>query len=265
MNVSEKRVVITGASRGIGKALAERLARAGASLWLTGLEADELSAVAEDITHKYRADVVTMPADLTDPDQLDAVLGQLADDDRPIDILVNNAGAGQFERFDSAPWERLERTVRLNVLAPTRLIHGVLPQLLARPEAAIVNISSAIARLPYPGFAVYGAGKGYLSSLSESLAAELAETNVRVICVHPGFAATQFMSSAHMDMRRIPGIAITSPDQVARRIQRAISHETPWAFGDPITHMGVALAGWMPSRLKTKLFSRLFWRLPHEA
>jgi short-subunit dehydrogenase len=265
MNVHGKRVVITGASRGIGKALAEGMAKSGASLWLTGLEADELAAVTEDLTRKYQADVAFMPADLTDPGQLQTVLARLAEDDRPIDILVNNAGAGEFERFVSAPWERLERSVRLNVLAPTCLIHGLLPQLLTRPEAAIVNISSAIARLPYPGFAVYGAGKGFVSSLSESLATELADTNVRVICVHPGFTATQFITSAHMDMRRIPGIAVKTPDAVALRVLRAIIHETPWAFGDPMTRLGVTFAGWMPRRLKMKLFSRLFWRLPDAA
>jgi short-subunit dehydrogenase len=139
----------------------------------------------------------------------------------------------------------------------------LIPVLSTRPEAKIVNISSGISRLPYPGLAVYGAAKGFLSSFSESLACELTDTNVSVLCFHPGFTDTHFMSSAGMDMRRAPRVLVSTPETVAGRIVRAIEKDRCWAYSDLGGRLGALIAGWLPSTIRTGLFKNLFWRLPH--
>lgn len=257
-------MIITGASRGIGRSLALALGRAGCELLLTSLEEDELSSLAEELTAKLGITVGWMAADLTDGSERQRFLEWIAEQKHPPDILINNAGAGYFGRFASSRWSDIERTLILNIHVPTLLIRELLPTLRNRPEAKIVNISSGISRLPYPGLAVYGAAKGYLSSFSESLACELAGTNISVLCFHPGFTDTHFMSTARMDMNRIPKSLIRTADAVAARIVKAIMKDSTWTYSDFSSRLGVFLAGFLPRRIKTGLFKNLFWRLPDE-
>jgi len=110
---------------------------------------------------------------------------------------------------------------------PVFLTRELLPALRLRPQAKVVFISSSIARLPYPGLAIYGATKGFLSSFSESLACELHGTSVSVLCFHPGFTDTHFMPSAGMNMRRIPKMFVHTPETTAAGIVSAIRNDRP--------------------------------------
>jgi len=263
MELHGKVVVITGASRGIGRALSIALAKSGCRLLLTALEKDELTSISEYLTADLGASVTFMPADLINESDRRRFLDWIGTREQPPDILINNAGAGCFGRFASCDWSDVERMIDLDIRAPALLTHELIPVLSTRPEAKIVIISSAVSRLPYPGLAIYGAAKGFLSSLSESLACELAGTNVSILCFHPGFTDTHFMASAAMDMRRIPKFLIRSPEAVAARIVHAIEKDTAWAYSDLGCRFGVIVAALLPSRVKTRLFRNLFWKLPH--
>lgn len=262
MRVRGATALVTGASRGIGRALAFALAERGCALLLTGLERDELCEVADEVRRAHGIDAAACAADLCDDDARDALVAWVRARSGPLDILVNNAGGGRFGRFEAEDPPNVRRTVTLNVVAPTLLTVELLPLLRQRPRAAVVFTSSAIARLPYPGLAVYGAAKGYLSTLAEGLAAELAGSTVSVHCVHPGFTDTHFMASAGMDMTRVPRFVISPPEKVARHIVRAIERNVPWSFADPKTRLGVGIARWLPARVRVGLFRRLFWNLP---
>lgn len=264
MQLTGKTVVVTGASRGIGRALACALAELRCRLVLTALENDELGDLARGLESRHGTPVLSKACNLVDERARRALIDWLKSLDPAPDILVNNAGAGRFRSFASSDWGDVERTVILNALAPTQLIHGLLPVLAARPEAAIVNISSATARMPYPGLAVYGACKGYVSSLSESLACELAETRIHLLCVHPGFTMTRFMDTAGMDMRKIPGWFVHPPEAVAARIIKILEQDRAWSYSDPATRLGTWLSSLIPHPAKTRVFRNLFWRLPRE-
>jgi short-subunit dehydrogenase len=255
--------VITGASRGIGRALAFALAESGCKLLLTALEKDELPSLARILTTRLGASVATMPADLVKDSDRRSFLDWISTREEPPDILVNNAGGGHFGRFTSSNWSDIEQTLNLNIHVPTFLIRGLIPVLSARPQAKIVNISSGISRLPYPGLAAYGAAKGFVSSFSESLTCELAGTNISVLCFHPGFTETHFMSSAGMDMSRIPKFLIRTPEATASRIVKSIKKDTCWAYSDFGGRLGVLIAACLPPKIRTRLFRNLFWRLPH--
>ncbi len=264
MELNNRVVVLTGASRGIGRALAHEFARAGCTLLLTALEEDELSSLEEELEGKYSVPVASMAANLTDKASREALIEWIRNREESLDVLVNNAGAGFFGRFELSEWESIEMTLALNIHGCTHLSHALIPRLKERPRAMIVNISSAIAWLPYPGLAVYGAAKGYLSSLSASLASELSDTSVGVLCFHPGMTMTHFFGSARMDMSRVPKRLITTPEKAAARIIRAIEDDRQWVYGDTITRFGVILGSLLPAGLKTKIFKNFFWRLPDE-
>lgn len=261
MELSDRSALVTGAAGGIGRSLSAELAASGCHLRLTDLDGDRLEALVDRLASEFDVSAAHLPVDLADPDAPER-LGRWVRGRGPLDLLVNNAGGGRFGRFAAASSGEIERALLLNVRAPTLLARELLPALADRPEAMIVNVSSAIARLPYPGLAVYGAAKGYMSSLSESLACELADTGVRVLCFHPGFTETGFMEAAGMDMSRVPDWAVSSPEDVARALRRAIVEERSWAYSDSATRIGSWIGALLPHDLKANLFDGLFWELP---
>ncbi len=263
MDIQGKLAVVTGASSGIGRALAIELARNGCGLVLTALEPDELEAVHEEVRRLVNP-VSSRAADLSDAASRGQWLDWLRQLPAPPDILINNAGAGgRFGSFAAADLAGLERVVALNVGGLLQLTHRLLPLLLTRPQARIVNVSSGVARLPYPGLAVYGATKAFISSFSESLACELAGTSVRVLCFHPGFTSTDFMQRSAMDMRRVPSFLVHPPEFVARRLVKMLQRDRGWSFSDRLSGLSAGLGALLPHRLRVRVFRNLFWEVPH--
>jgi short-subunit dehydrogenase len=262
MELSGKLVIITGASRGIGHALAIELAKSGSKLLLTAFEEDELLTFANELRSTLSVPAEAMACDLSDPESRKNLINWILNRKELPEILINNAGLGYFGRFERSDWSRIEKTIALNISALIHLTYELIPILKKRPIAKIVNISSGMARLPYPGLAVYGATKGFVSSFSESLASELVGTSISVLCFHPGFTMTSFIGSAGMDMSKVPKILIHTPEEIAAQILRAIQEDKQWAYSDFVTKFSVGLGTILPSRLKTSILKNLFWRLP---
>jgi len=259
-----KTAVVTGASRGIGRAISISLAESGCRLLLTALEQDELASVSGYLTTKLGASVAAMPADLLSQHGRRSFLDWVGTMKPSPDILISNAGGGHFGRFTSSDWSDVDRTIDLNIRVPMFLIRELIPALRTRPEAKIVIVSSAISRAPYPGLAVYGAAKGFLSSFSESLACELSGTNISVLCFHPGFTETHFMASAGMDMKGVPKFLIHTPEKVAARVVRAIRRDDSWAYSDLSSRLSLFFASCLPQKIRLRVFRNLFWELPSE-
>ncbi len=262
MELSGKLVIITGASRGIGHAFAREIAKSGCGLLLTAFEEDELAALSDEL-RAQSINVAAMPADLSDPESRKNLINWILQQKENPDILVNNAGiGGDFGRFENLDLPGIEKIIALNVSAFIHLTHKLIPVLKSRPRAKIVNISSGIARLPYPGLMVYGATKAFVSSFSESLACELAGTSIDVLCFHPGFTMTSFIKTSRMDMSRIPRRLIHTPEDIAFRIVQAIKADKHWDYSDFLTGFSAWFGALLPARLKTFIFRNLFWRLP---
>jgi short-subunit dehydrogenase len=186
-------VLVTGASSGIGRALAKRYAREGYDIVATGRSARRLSEVAQDLGGAHARVVV---ADLAAPSGVGVVAEALAADGLTVDILINNAGAGLHGRYAETALERELDIVRLNVSALLALTKHVLPGMLARGRGHIVNVASVAAFLPGPYQSVYYATKAFVLSFSEALAEELRGTGVGVTAVCPGPVPTGFQASA---------------------------------------------------------------------
>ena len=181
--------LITGASSGIGDAMAHSLGRAGVPTILVARREDRLRALAETYD---RFEVLT--ADLNNPDDLARVEARIASEQKPVELVVNNAGFGSSGRFDELDPDRLDSEIGLNIGALTRLSHAAIKTMRPRGKGYLLNVSSVAGFQPAPRLAVYAATKAYVLSLSESLHEECRGSGVHVTALCPGLTKTEFQS-----------------------------------------------------------------------
>jgi short-subunit dehydrogenase len=205
--------LITGASSGIGAVYADRLARRGYDLILVARDKAALDKLAKSLAADTGVAIRVLPADLTVEADLQRV-ERVLHDDATISILINNAGASTLGAFHQADIARLTQNIQLNVVAPTRLSHAVLPGLLARNRGALINIASVMSEMVQPGNSVYGATKSYLLHFSEVLALELGASAVRVQAVLPGATRTALWNGSGVELKDLPSEIIMEVDEM---------------------------------------------------
>ena len=184
---SGKTVLITGASSGIGRALAHRPGAKGARLILTARSQERLEQVAAEVSP---AEPVVCPADLCNAASIAALCDEVRERFGRIDILINNAGVGLYApSFDSSP-DKVRRLFELNFLAPVELTRRLSP---AIPRGgAVVNVSSIAGKVVLPWLTLYSASKYALNAFSDGLRMELSKRGISVLCVCPGYVDTPF-------------------------------------------------------------------------
>jgi len=205
--------LITGASGGIGAVYAGRLARRGYDLILVARDKAAMEKLAKDLAAHNNVNIRVLPADLTVPSDLNRVEKVLRED-QSISLLVNNAGAATLGAFHQADIERLSRDIQLNVVAPTRLAHAVLPGLLARNRGGLINIASVMSQMVQPGISVYGATKSYLLHFTEVLALELGASAVRVQAVLPGATRTALWDGSGVELKDLPAEIVMDVEEM---------------------------------------------------
>lgn len=210
------RALVTGASSGIGDALARQLAAAGTNLVVVARSRDRLEVLAKELADAHGIDVEVLAADLGDRIELGAVEDRVRDGD-PIDLLINNAGFGSQGRFWELDLAGEQAEVDLNIDAVVRLSHAALASMVPRGTGALVNVSSLGSLSPVPMMATYGATKAFVTSFTEALHEELRGTGVSATAVLPGFIRTEFQDRAGLsESGGIPEFAWMTPDAVAR-------------------------------------------------
>jgi uncharacterized protein len=191
--------VVTGASSGLGRGLAARLADRGMSLVLTGRNAARLDETADQIRRAVpQVRVETIATDLATRSGVPALLDHVGD--RPVEVLVNNAGFGSYGPFAEADPDREDDEVAVDVSAVITLARAFLPGMLARGSGGILNVASAIAFQPAPYQAVYGASKAFVLSFSQALWAEARAAGVAVTALCPGPTRTGFVDALGADV-----------------------------------------------------------------
>jgi hypothetical protein len=183
--------LVTGASSGIGTALARELAQHGHNLVLTARRVAPMEALAAQL-RALGAVATVIPADLSKPGAAVTLAHDIAERGLDIDILVNNAGLGALGRFDRMDPGRIGDMLQINVVALTELTRLLLPGMVARGHGRIMLVSSVAGFQPGPRMAVYFATKAYVTSLGEALAYELRRTGVSVTVLCPGATDTEF-------------------------------------------------------------------------
>jgi len=200
MNQLTKTALITGATSGIGLALARVFAEHKYDLVISARDENNLSETAAELTLTYGIDVKYVSADLSEAEAPKKLYDFCKTQNLEIDALVNNAGFAIYGPFANVPTSKHIDIIRLNMLAPTALIGLFLPELTLR-KGKILNIASTAAFQPGPFMSVYYASKAYVLSLSEALHSELKEQGVSVSCLCPGPVITNFQKQAGTEFR----------------------------------------------------------------
>ena len=225
MELANRVVVITGASSGIGAALAREFVAAGARVALAARSADKLRALAAELGAEK---TLTVPTDVTDPQQTDRLVARTVERFGGIDVLINNAGQGLYGRLEDTDWEHSRRMWEVNFFGLLRLTRAALPHLRER-RGTIVNVSSVAGKVSLPYMGDYCATKFALNAFSNALRMELAREGVRVVVVCPGPVKTRFHASAYRE-GQLPGVyglgrkryEGVSAQRVARATRRAL-------------------------------------------
>jgi NAD(P)-dependent dehydrogenase (short-subunit alcohol dehydrogenase family) len=212
MKLHDSVALITGASRGLGLEVARLYARGGARLVLVARGEAALREAADELA--VTTEVLSIATDVSE--EAERIVGAALERFGRVDVLVSNAselGPSPMPPLEVYPWDALLRVFRVNAVAPLHLIQLVLPQMKARGEGVIINVTSDAGVQAYPGWGGYGASKAALEHLSRVLAAELEGSGIRVYVVDPGDMNTQMHRDAEpgVDLSHLPGPEVAAP------------------------------------------------------
>lgn len=226
--IEGKRVLITGASSGIGKALAKEFASRGAVLALTARTKSRLKVTREELRAAYPLTTAPLifPCDVANSKDVKNLIKSCEKIMGGVDVLINNAGIGVYGSVARTVPEDYSSIMRVNFLGAVHCILGILPIMQKAGEGLIINISSVAALHGIPYLGAYSASKSALSAFCQSLRAELAQAKVRVMLVYPGYTQTDFFNQEKKvgGGLRPPG-PYASPQRVARAVVRAVEKE----------------------------------------
>jgi len=248
------RALVTGASSGIGRAIAEQLAGDGTRLVVVARDEVRLNELAD----RLDVDVEVLVADLGDRDALAGVEDRLHDDDEPIDLVVNNAGFGQTGPLHELDVDRETAVIDVNVGALLRLSQVAAASMVRRGGGGgILNVSSIAAFAPAPNSATYAATKAFVSSLSEGLHAELVDHHVHVTALHPGFTRTEFQDRADFDASDIPDWLWQTADEVAAAGLRGVDQNRASVVPGAMNKIGAGALNALPGVARRFLVPRV--------
>jgi short-subunit dehydrogenase len=221
--LSNRRILITGASRGIGRSLAQQAARAGATLAIAARSSALLQELADSLTAEG-ANVTAIPADITSDGDRRRILATVVERLGGLDVLINNAGVASFGHFSSSSEEVLRQVMEVNFFAPAELIRSAVGVLARGEQPAIVNIASMCGRRGLPAWPEYSASKFALCALTEALRGEMVRFGIDVLLILPGLTHTEMGShllrkAGRMKIDFADGM---SADRVAARILKAL-------------------------------------------
>jgi NADP-dependent 3-hydroxy acid dehydrogenase YdfG len=221
-----KVALITGASRGIGRALAVELGGLGANLVLAARSREELAVAAQEAGEGGVNQVVVQAADVSRRQEVERLAGAVRDSFGGLDILVNNAGLGRAGKLVDSDPDEVDLMIRVNLWGLYLVTRFCLPLMAGRGGGEVVNIASVAAVKYSPGFAMYSATKFGVKALSEALRNEVQDQGIRVLTVHPGMTASHFFEGFTPDGKPqvdTGGRPLLQPAEVARAIAQALT------------------------------------------
>jgi hypothetical protein len=227
MSSNHDLALITGASSGIGRELARVFAKNDYDLVLVARREAALRELADELGDTCGVQATVLPKDLSVPGAPREIFDAVHNAGRHIDVLVNNAGVATTQFFRDAPLDEVMNILNVNAASVTALCHLFLQPMIERGRGRILNVASVVSFVPTPSFAIYGATKAFVLSLSEALSEELKGTGVTVTALCPGYTQTDMISTAfeqsgYTDFEAlVPRIVKMSPAQVAKDGYRA--------------------------------------------
>ncbi|MFF4491051.1 SDR family NAD(P)-dependent oxidoreductase [Streptomyces sp. NPDC001544] len=249
--IKQGTVLVTGATMGIGAAIADRMAQEGMDLVLVARDAARLEAAAKRLRADHGVEVLAVPLDLSHEQASVQLAERLKDERVAVEVLVNNAGVAQVGPVADTNPARMRALVDVNARAVAELTSLLLPDMLVRGHGAIVNIASTAAYAPAPYNAAYGASKAFVLSFTRAVWAETKRTGVRVVAVSPGATETP------MNTRPVPGKR--QPEQVAETVMKALRGRGPAIVdGRFNTVQAFVFSRILPTRTATRISGQFF-------
>lgn len=246
------RGILTGASSGIGRALAVELVRAGARIVAVARRAERLEALRAEFQNAV-GQFEFVAGDISAPATRQAAIERAVTAFGGLDLVINNAGSGAMGRFAEASPERLRQIMEVNFFAAAELIRAAVPRLSQGQRPIVVNVSSVLGHRGVPGCAEYCASKFALQGLSESLRAELSTVGIDLLVVSPSTTETEFFDAAiGADQPKWPKLKGSTPEDVARKTIRAIAagrHEIVLSAGGKLVVWANRFAPWFVDRI----------------
>ncbi len=252
-NLAGHTALVTGASSGIGAAIARTLARRGAALVLVARRAEALERLAEELRQAAGATVTVRPADLAD----EAARHSLAAELSGVDILVNNAGLGVYGPFADASWDQTRLMLEVNVMALTHLTHLVLPAMRRAGWGRILLVASTAAFQPVPSYAAYGATKAHILSFGIALNHELRGSGVTCTTLCPGVTDTEFFGVAGQTMNSFQRASIMDSDTVAKVGVDAMLRRRPFVVAGRVNALSALGGRITPPDLAARVAARM--------
>ncbi len=234
--------VVTGASRGIGRACAIELAREGASVVVNYLSNADAAEATRDAIHEFGGTVVLVKADVSDPDEASDVIETAVEELGKIDILVNNAGINRDRTIARLPVEDWDEVIRTDLSSMFYCTRAAIPHMREANYGRIINMSSIIGQMGNAGQANYAAAKAGMIAFTKAAAKELARNNITVNAVCPGFIATDMVNSLTEDIQdsirsQIPLGRFGEPEEIAA-VVRFLCTEGGWFTGSQLSPNG---------------------------
>ena len=250
----EKTALITGASSGIGESFARALAARGMNLILVARSEERLHTLADELSRQYGIKAHVIATDLSQPDAAKCVKATVEERALAVHLLVNNAGFAVYDHFERIDPERDHQQMMVNVSAVVDMAHAFLPDMVARGEGAVINVSSRGAFQPGAYFAVYAASKAFVLSFSEALWAEFRKRGIDVLALCPGPVDTNFFNVVGRERRGLETKA--SPESIVAVALKALEQRK-----------SVVIPGWriwLSSQTMSRLLPRAFVALTLE-
>ena len=252
--------LITGASKGIGKAIAFELASHKYDLLLTARSADLLQLAAEEIKKQYSVTVHLLPLDLSELNASQKLFNWCAENNFPVSVLVNNAGFGLSGFFEKILLSETMDLLQLNILVPTQLCRLFIPLLKQQTQSYILNICSTSAYQAVPMLNVYSASKAYILRFSRALKHELSDTNISVTCLSPGPTDTDWAKNANVGDKvlKMADKFNMSPQKVAAIGIKAMFKKRTEVIAGFTNKLGAFMAWLLPDSFVEKTTGKLY-------
>jgi short-subunit dehydrogenase len=242
--------LVTGAASGIGRAIALQLAGEGVRLFLVDINKPGLETVVEE-ARRMGVEVLGRRCDVAEPREVSATVTEILSRWGGVDILVNNAGITYYGRTEQMSAEHWDRLVRVNLLSHIQFTRELLPSLLARPEAHVLNVCSLFGLVAMPKLAAYSTTKHAMVGFSDALRAEYGRDGLGVTALCPGFVDTNLFTSAPLGEKQQepkvpPAIFCTTSEKVARAAVKAIRRDRRLVIMTPAAWFLVAVKRFLP-------------------
>jgi short-subunit dehydrogenase len=251
--IANKTILLTGASGGIGCAIATALSECGARLILVGRDNKTLSQLNQSLGGQH----LDCVADISTQTGRNAIMTFCENEVSQIDVVINNAGVSHFGSFEHMDSSLLEKIIHTNLISQMLLCQAFLALLKTFPKSEIINIGSTFGSIGYPGFTVYCASKFGLRGFSEALNRELSDTPISIRYFAPRTTQTAFNTEQVIDMNKALGNGMDSPEQVAEAFIAFLGHSRHRAFLGWPEKLFVRLNGLLPTLIDQAIAKKL--------